>query len=251
MNNTMGSPSQYFARQQLLLGSEAMDHIAHAKVIIFGTGGVGGWCAECLVRSGLCHLTIVDSDCISITNCNRQVMATSQTIGEVKVEVLRQRLLEINPQANITAIQQTYSAETKDDFHLQDYDYVIDAIDSLKDKIQLIMHATSIPSLTLFSSMGAALRTDPFAVKTAEFWKVRNDTLAAIMRKRMRQRGLIPQKKFMCVYSDELPQPNRGNTDETCSYKTQVNGTMCHVTAIFGFSLAGLLINDIITPKGQ
>ena len=251
MDNALGAPSQYFARQQLLLGSEAMDHIAHAKVIIFGTGGVGGWCAECLVRSGLCHLTIVDSDCISITNCNRQVMATSQTIGEVKVEVLRQRLLEINPQANITAIQQTYSAETKDGFHLQDYDYVIDAIDSLKDKIQLIMHATSIPSLTLLSSMGAALRTDPFAVKTAEFWKVRNDTLAAIMRKRMRQRGLIPQKKFMCVYSDELPQPNRGNTDETCSYKAQVNGTMCHVTAIFGFSLAGLLINDIITPKGQ
>jgi len=237
---------ELFSRQELLLGSEAMERIAHARVIIFGTGGVGGWCAESLVRSGIGHLTIVDSDRISTTNVNRQIMATSQTIGEVKVEVLRRRLLEINPEADITALQKTYSSETKDDFHIEDYDYVVDAIDSLKDKIQLILHATSIDGVTLFSSMGAALRTNPFAVRSAEFWKVRNDTLAAIMRKRMRQRQMMPTKKFLCVYSDELPQPNRGITSETCSYKAQINGTACHVTAMFGFALAGLVINDIV-----
>ena len=282
----MNHQNPYFSRQELLLGNEAMERIAEANVIIFGTGGVGGWCAESLVRSGIQHLTIVDSDRICITNCNRQVMATSKTVGEVKVEALRQRLLDINPKAQITALQKIYSANTKDDFHLEDYDYVIDAIDSLKDKIQLILHATSLDSVTLFSSMGAALRTDPFAIKCAEFWKVRNDTLAAVMRKRMRQRKLMPGKKFLCVYSDELPQPNRGEqrscgtsqcvcpkakllsgkrgTDsavydapgdqslvehEWCSAKAQINGTACHVTAMFGFALAGLVLRDITTGR--
>lgn len=259
-----------------------MERIAQAKVIIFGTGGVGGWCAESLVRSGIHHLTIVDSDRICVTNCNRQVMATSKTVGQVKVEALRERLLEINPKADITAYQKIYGAETKDEFHLEDYDYVIDAIDSLKDKIQLILHATSLDGVTLFSSMGAALRTNPFAIKCTEFWKVRNDTLAAVMRKRMRQRKMMPSKKFLCVYSDEMPQPNRGRqqscgtsqcvcpkakllsgergTDsavydapgdqrlvehEWCSAKAQINGTACHVTAMFGFALSGLVINHI------
>lgn len=275
-----------FNRQELLLGSEAMERIARAKVIILGTGGVGGWCAESLVRSGISHLTIVDSDRICITNCNRQVMATSQTVGEVKVEALRRRLLEINPKADIRALQKIYGADTKEEFHLEGYDYVIDAIDSLKDKIQLILHATSLDGVTLFSSMGAALRTDPFSVRCAEFWKVHGDTLAAMMRKRMRQRKLMPSKKFLCVYSDELPQPNRGAVrscgtsqcicpkakllsgergtatavydapgDQTlvehewCTAKAQINGTACHVTAMFGFALAGLVINDITAKK--
>ncbi|MBO4550319.1 MAG: ThiF family adenylyltransferase, partial [Bacteroidaceae bacterium] len=135
-----------FNRTELLLGADVMERIKSKRVIIFGVGGVGSWCAECLVREGIGHLTLVDSDVVCITNCNRQLMATTKTIGEPKVEALRKRLLEINPEADILALQKSYSEETKDDFNIETYDYVIDAIDSLRDKISLIMEATSRPS---------------------------------------------------------------------------------------------------------
>lgn len=227
--------SELFSRQALLLGDDIMERIAQRRVIIFGVGGVGGWCAESLVRSGIRHLTLVDPDVVNATNVNRQVVATSSSMGRPKVEVMRERLLDINPEADILAMQKTYSKETMHEFPLEDYDYVIDAIDSLKDKIQLAVHATSLVPV-FFSSMGAALRTDPTKVKVTEFWKVRNDTLGAMMRKRMRQRGLMPGHKYLCVYSDELPQPRRGD----------VNGTVCQVVGVFGFTLASLVINDII-----
>lgn len=240
-----------YNRSELLLGSEMMNIIASKKVIIFGVGGVGSWCAESLVRNGIRQLTIVDSDKVCITNCNRQLMATTKTIGQVKVEALKQRLLEINPDAEINALQIIYEKETAESFHLEEYDYVIDAIDSLKDKIQLIMHATSIPTITFFSSMGAALRIDSTKVKTAEFWKVRNDTLGAALRKRMRQKKLKPAKKFICVYSEELPMENKGaanNIEDLSSTfnKAQINGSLSHVTGIFGFTLTGLVISDIM-----
>ena len=129
------------------MGDEAMNRIAGKRVIIFGVGGVGSWCAESLVRSGIRHLTIVDSDRVCITNINRQLMATSKTVGQVKVEALRERLLSINPSAEITALQQIFTAETADSFNIGSYDYIIDAIDSLKDKTLLILMATSLPSL--------------------------------------------------------------------------------------------------------
>lgn len=132
-------------RSELLLGTSAMQRIAEARVILFGVGGVGSWCAESLVRSGIRHLTIVDSDRVSISNCNRQLMATSKTIGQVKVEVLRKRLLEINPNAEVIALQMVYDASTAESFHLENFDYIIDAIDSLTEKAQLILHATSLP----------------------------------------------------------------------------------------------------------
>jgi len=277
-----------YNRSELLLGSEMMDVLASKRVIIFGVGGVGSWCAESLIRNGIRQLTIVDSDRVCITNCNRQLMATTKTIGQVKVEALKQRLLEINPSAEITALQKIYEKETADSFHLEQYDYVIDAIDSLKDKIQLIMHATNIPSVTFFSSMGAALRVDPTKVKTAEFWKVRNDTLGAALRKRMRQKKLKPGKKFLCVYSEELPMENKGTshscgtaacmcpkaklisgergTDtaiydapgdqklvehEWCTKKAQINGSLSHITGLFGLTLSGLVMSDILNKQQE
>ena len=140
------SQCSMFKRSKLLLGDEAMERMARKRVIIFGVGGVGSWCAESLIRSGVCHLTIVDFDKVDVTNVNRQLMATTETVGRVKVDALRERLLSINPSAEITALQQVFTAETAESFHLEDYDYIIDAIDSLKDKALLILLSTSSPS---------------------------------------------------------------------------------------------------------
>lgn len=175
-------------RTELLLGKDNLEKLQSARVLIFGIGGVGSWCAEGLLRSGVRNITIVDSDRVCVTNCNRQLMATSRTIGEVKVDALRERLLEINPNANITAYQKIYQAETADEFHMEEYDFIIDAIDSLKDKADLILRATALPKeITFISSMGAALRRDPFKVRKAEFWKVEGDPLAKALRKNSRR----------------------------------------------------------------
>ena len=157
-----------FQRAEVLLGTEAMERIGEQRVIIFGTGGVGSWCAEALVRTGLRKLTIVDFDCVEVTNINRQLMATTQTVGQPKVEALRERLLTINPDAEITALQKTFTEETADSFDLDKYDYIIDAIDSLKDKVLLILKACETEA-KLFSSMGAALKLNPTKIQVSEF----------------------------------------------------------------------------------
>lgn len=258
-----------YNRTELLVGDEVMTALAKTRVIIFGVGGVGSWCAEGLVRSGITHLTVVDSDRICITNVNRQLMATTRTVGQVKVEALKDRLLEINPKAEITAIQQIYSAETAGQFNLDEYDYVVDAVDSLKDKVQLILNATA-SSAKFYCSLGAALKVNPLKVQVAEFWKVRGCPLGAALRKKMKRAGTYPSKKFLCVFDDEV-LPNRGHCQscgtekclcpksqdgpgdpsllnhEWCSSKAQINGTTAHVTAIFGMTLSGLIINDIFT----
>ena len=199
----MGNKKPFFNRTRLLLGDEKMKCLDETKVIIFGVGGVGSWCAEGLVRSGIGHLTIVDSDRVCITNVNRQMMATSRTVGMVKVEALKERLLEINPDVEIKAVQAIYSEETSGQFDLDDYDYVIDAIDSLKDKAALILHATASKA-KFFSSMGAALKLDPTKIEVAEFWKVRGCPLARALRQRFKKWKIFPKKKFLCVFSDEL-----------------------------------------------
>ena len=266
--SNMALDQAIFRRSQLLLGDEAMSNIAEKRVIIFGVGGVGSWCAESLVRSGIKHLTIVDSDRVCITNINRQLMATSKTVGQVKVDALKERLLSINPSADITALQQIFTAGTADSFNIDSYDYIIDAIDSLKDKTLLILMATQTQA-KFFSSMGAALKLDPTRIKIAEFWKVNGDPLARALRKRFKRDGQYPKRKFQCVYSDELlenkghnatcgteqcmcPKAKNGPGDpsllnhEWCSSKAQINGTLAHITAIFGFMLAGLVVQDAI-----
>ena len=264
----------------MLLGNEAMERIAQKRVIIFGVGGVGSWCAESLVRSGIRQLTIVDSDRVCITNINRQLMATSKTVGQVKVEALKERLLTINPKAEITAFQQIFNEETAEEFNLDSYDYIIDAIDSLKDKALLILMACRTKA-KLFSSMGAALKLDPTRIKVTEFWKVQGDPLARALRKKFKSQKQFPKRKFQCVYSDELlenkghnatcgterlrvgdqrsgmqcmcPKAKNGPGDpsllnhEWCSSKAQINGTLAHITAIFGFMLAGLVVQDATT----
>jgi len=259
-----------FQRTELLFGVDKMKLMAEKNVIIFGIGGVGSWCAESLVRTGIRHITLVDSDRICVTNINRQLHATTLTVGEVKVDALKKRLLEINPYTEINAIQKIYNEDTYGFFNLEEYDFIVDAIDSLGSKIHLIRTATRTNAV-FFSSMGAALKVDPTRIKVAEFWKVDGCPLGSIIRKRIRK-GDLPAKKFMCVYSDELlenkgdnascgnekclcpkSETGPGDTDllnhEWCSLKAVVNGTVAHITAIFGFTIAGLIIQSIYNEK--
>lgn len=251
-----------FNRAELLLGKDFILAAKDRKVIVFGVGGVGSWCVEGLVRSGICDITIVDSDVVCVTNVNRQLMATSENIGQSKVEELRIRLLAINPNAKVTAIRNVYNEETAESFHLEEYDYIIDCIDSLKDKATLILNACNTKA-KFFSSMGAALKLDPTKVKTAEFWKVNGCPLARALRKKFKSKGIYPRHKFMCVYSDELLTnkgvgmecdacPNKCEKSQSGSaqsgtgfFKAQTNGSMVSITAIFGFYLSGLVIMDI------
>lgn len=257
---------QIFHRSRLLMGDAPLQRLHDIRVILFGVGGVGSWCAESLVRSGVKHLTIVDSDRVNISNVNRQLMATTQTVGQVKVEVLKERLLSINPEAEITAIQDIYNAENSESFRLNEYDVIIDAIDSLAEKAHLLLTASRTDAL-LYSSMGAALKMDPTRIQVAEFMKVRGCPLGRALRKKMKHQKVRPAKKFLCVYSDEV-LPNLGEADvdgyeptiaestttqegreDLLSHnwnerKAQINGTMSHITAMFGFMLAGLIVQQ-------
>lgn len=248
-----------FKRVELLLGAEALKDIQQKRVIIFGVGGVGSWCAESLVRTGIVYLTLVDFDNVCVTNVNRQLMATTKTVGQSKVDILKDRLLEINPEAKISIRKEIYSKENSDSFDLDSYDYIIDAIDSLENKAHLIQTATKT-NATLFSSMGAALKLDPTRVKVADFWKVQGCPLGAALRRKLRKEGK-PQKKFLAVYSDELLEnkgkdiltqivgqeiDNSGMADSTLGKKGLPNGTVIFVTASFGLALASLVIKDII-----
>ena len=241
-----GIENAIYNRTSLLVGRDVLDVLSETRVILFGVGGVGSWCAEGLVRSGVKHLTLVDSDRVCVTNVNRQLMATTRTVGQVKVDALKERLLEINPKAEIEAVQQIYSAETADQFDLSAYDYIIDAVDSLKDKAELILRATRTPAV-FFCSMGAALKVDPTQVRVAEFWNVRGCPLGAALRKKFKQNHTWPGHKFRCVYDEEV-LPNRGGEalPETDLFnKAQINGSLAHITAIFGMTLCGLVIQDV------
>lgn len=245
------SEKEILNRTSLLLGDRVMEKLAAARVIVFGIGGVGSWCAESLVRSGIRRMTLVDPDRVCMTNVNRQAMATSSTVGQMKVEALKARLQDINPDAEIEAVPEVFSAETAERFHLEEYDYVIDAIDSLKDKIDLILCATdqNLIGPKLFSAMGAALKIDPSQIHVSEFWDVKGCPLAFLIRKRMRRIKCLPGRKFQCVWSPEV-LPNLGEA-QMCDdagamfHKAKINGTTAHVTAIFGFTLAGLVIQDL------
>lgn len=231
-----------FARTERLLGADGLRKLTNARVILLGVGGVGSWCAEALVRSGLGHLTLVDPDRVDVTNINRQLPATTRTVGRPKVEVLKERLLEINPLCEITALQARY--EKGADFGLASYDCIIDAIDSLTDKANLILEASACPG-AFFSSMGAACKMDPTKVRVAEFFQVRGCPLGAALRKRLRKNGTLPAKPFLCVYDEEV-LPNLGPEQDPGPGKAIANGTLAPITGIFGFTLAGLVIQHIV-----
>ena len=211
-----------------------MEALCAKRVIIFGIGGVGSWCAEALVRTGLTHLTIVDGDTVQPSNINRQLPATRATLGMPKVEALKERLLSINPDAEIEAVAEFYH---DDDENLKSkilhHQYLIDAIDSVDDKVHLILYASRVRGMKVFSSMGAALRFDPTQVTTGELMTIQGDALAKAVRARMKKIGQHPNKKIRCVYSTEQAQ------------RCEIRGSLMQVTATFGLTLASLVIRDL------
>lgn len=261
-----------FHRTELLIGGAALARLAQARVILFGTGGVGCWCAEALIRSGIGHLTLVDHDVICVTNINRQLQATSKNIGQSKVTALRERLIDIHPEAEVIALQKVYKQENRDEFNLPSYDYIIDAIDSLSHKVDLIASAMEA-GVPLFSAMGAANKLDATAIRVDSIWKSQGCRLAKFVRKRLRSRGATGD--CLCVYSEEeLPpafaakKPACGSaqcfcpkttsedgeevpSDVRCNQKAQINGSMVHITGAFGFHLAGLVVQDIARRAGE
>ncbi len=242
-------------RVSMALGDGAVERLSKARVIIFGVGGVGSWCAEALVRTGMMNITLADPDVICPTNVNRQVQATSRTVGLPKAEELRNRLLDISPRADIAARYEAYCLESANGFDLASYDFVIDAIDSVMDKALLLEECVKA-GVTVFSSMGAAARTDPSRIKTAPLSKTHGCPLARSVRRRLRERN-VPGD-FLCVYSDE---PATGESvaapagDPSCGGTgapgRRVNGSLVHITGIFGFALAGLVIGDIARRAGE
>ncbi len=256
-----------FQRSERLLGADGMRRLRSSVGIVFGLGGVGSWCAEALVRTGIRSLTLVDSDRICATNINRQIQATCSTVGQVKVEALKTRLLDINPHAHITALQMVYDDDSADRFDFASFDFVIDAIDSLDSKV-LLLHRASQSRCAVYSAFGAALKTDPSRIRTAEFHAVKGCPLGRLVRKRMRRTDRLPAKPITVVFSDEV-LPNAGapvgcgtgaclcprGTDapgdpllaqhEWCSRKSVINGSLAPITGIFGLTLAGHVIRDI------
>jgi tRNA A37 threonylcarbamoyladenosine dehydratase len=258
-------------RLQLLTGAAVVESLAATRLILFGLGGVGSWCAEALVRSGVLDLTIVDSDSVCITNINRQIQATPATVGLLKTEAMLQRLADINPEAHITALPTVFDKHTADGFDLGGYAYVIDAIDSLSSKVELIMRA-SMAGAKVFTALGASNKLDPAMIKVGSLWDSEGCRLGRFVRKRLRRRGF--NGAVTCVYSDEFREPFPGEigcgtgaclcpkvsrssdgtvmpAHEWCSAKKQINGSAVHITGIFGFMLAGFVIQDIAARIGE
>jgi tRNA A37 threonylcarbamoyladenosine dehydratase len=257
------SVSPFFQRLALLAGPDAMEALARLRVVVFGVGGVGSWCAEALARSGAGHIALVDSDTVCVTNINRQVQATAATIGQFKVEALKKRLLEINPGCDVTAHGNVFSRETAPSFGIEHADYVIDAIDSLSHKLDLIEYSAAA-GIPLFSSMGMAQKLDPTRIKTGDIWETHGCPLARLVRSGLRKRGF--RGHFTAVYSPErlplsagvtaacgsercmCPARNSGDPGapvEWCSSKKVINGSAVTVTAVAGMILGSLVIRGV------
>lgn len=245
-----------FSRTELLLGKEAMDKLQNSRVAVFGIGGVGGYVCEALVRSGVYHFDLIDDDQVCLTNLNRQIIATRKTIGQYKVDVMRERILEINPDADVSVHKCFFLPENADEFPFEEYDYVVDAVDTVTAKIELVMKAQE-KGVPIISSMGAGKKLDPSAFKVADIYKTRVDPLARVMRREMKKRGV---KKLKVVYSEEDPKRPiedmavscRNNcicppgAQHKCTERRDIPGSTAFVPSVAGLIIAGEVIKDLI-----
>lgn len=248
-----------FSRTELLLGAEGLAKLSRSKVAVFGIGGVGTFVVEGLVRSGVGKFVLVDDDCICLTNINRQLHATIKTIGKPKVEVMKERILEINPRAEVTVFQQFYLPETAESLLADDYDYIVDAIDTVTGKIDLVVRAKE-RGIPVISSMGAGNKLDPTRFEVADIFKTSVDPLAKVMRRELRQRGISGLK---VVYSKEEPMTPVETVDNSCAtgcvcpqgstrhctVRRQIPGSIAFVPSVVGLIIAGEVVKDIVFER--
>lgn len=248
-----------FSRTELLFGKEAMDKLQNSRVAVFGIGGVGGYVCEALVRSGVYHFDLIDDDQVCLTNLNRQIVATRKTVGQYKAEVMRDRMLEINPDVDVTVHKCFFLPENADEFPFDQYDYVVDAVDTVTAKIELVMKARE-KGVPIISSMGAGNKLDASAFRVADIYQTRVDPLARVMRREMKKRGV---KKLKVVYSEE--QPKRPIEDmaiscrnhcicppgakHKCTERRDIPGSTAFVPSVAGLIIAGEVIKDLTKSR--
>jgi tRNA A37 threonylcarbamoyladenosine dehydratase len=243
---------EQFTRTELLLGSEAMDRLKDARVAVFGVGGVGGYVCEALVRSGVGSLDIIDDDKVCLSNLNRQIIATHSTVGKYKTEVMKERMLDINPDVEVHEYRCFFLPENADDFPFDEYDYVVDAVDTVTAKIALVMKCKE-KNVPIISSMGAGNKLDASAFRVADIYKTKVCPLAKVMRHELKKRGV---KKLKVVYSEELPitpVSPEGAAAETPSgverkgaARRLTPGSVAFVPSAAGLIIAGEVVKDLV-----
>ncbi len=231
-----------FSRTELLIGDEGLQKLQNARVAIFGVGGVGGYTVEALARSGVGTLDIIDDDCIALSNINRQIIATHQTIGQRKVDAAKERILQINPDCKVHAHCTFYTPETADQFDFSCYDYVVDAIDTVTGKISLAEQTAAVGT-PMISSMGAGNKMDPTAFMVSDIYKTSVCPLAKVMRYELKRRGI---KSLKVVYSQEKPITPMGTSEEPQPHRRQIPGSNAFVPPVVGLIIAGEVIKDLI-----
>lgn len=240
-----------FTRTALLLGEPAIEKLQKSRVAIFGVGGVGGYVCEALVRSGVGAFDLIDKDVVDVTNINRQIIATQSTVGRPKVEVMKERMLDINPEVLVNARECFFLPENATDFDFTEYDFVVDCVDTVTAKIQIIMQAKEA-GVPVISSMGAGNKMDASRFKVADIYKTNVDPLARVMRRELKKRGV---KKLTVVYSDEEPMTpisdiNAGDTEapaENAGRTKQTPGSMAFVPGAAGLIIAGEVVRQLIS----
>lgn len=249
-----------FSRTQLLLGEEAMDRLKNTRIAVFGVGGVGGFVCEALVRSGVGAFDLIDNDKVCLTNLNRQIIATRKTVGKYKAEVMRDRMIEINPDVDVRIHKRFFLPENADEFPFSEYDYVVDAVDTVTAKIELVMKCQK-EGISIISSMGAGNKLEASAFKVADIYKTKMCPLAKVMRRELKKRGV---KKLKVVYSEEKPTRPiedmsiscRTNcicppgAEHKCTERRDIPGSVAFVPSVAGLIIAGEVVKDLTGRKG-
>ncbi len=243
-----------FERTKLLIGEESLEKLKNARVAIFGVGGVGGYVCEALVRSGIGSFDLIDSDTVCLSNLNRQIIATHSSVGKYKVDVMRDRMLDINPEVNVKVYKCFFLPENAHEFPFAEYDYVVDAVDTVTAKIELVMKCQE-EGVPIISSMGTGNKMEASAFKVTDIYKTKMCPLAKVMRYELKKRGV---KKLKVVYSEEIPLNPMvrslevaANADKTVASKRSTPGSLAFVPPVSGMIIAGEVVKDLTGQKGK